>query len=84
MDRAQEYFVTIFHAKYPESPPIPQGTVTKIEKEYRELGHKKCVPEEGILSLMKILAYCIVGNRRKSYDFFKHCKLYNYYKTVQS
>ncbi|KAJ8940568.1 hypothetical protein NQ318_012967 [Aromia moschata] len=37
--RTQAEVVRLFQEKYPELPPIPQGTVSKIEKQFRECGH---------------------------------------------
>ncbi|KAJ8947467.1 hypothetical protein NQ318_009768 [Aromia moschata] len=37
--RTQAEVVRLFQEKYPELPPISQGTVSKIEKQFRERGH---------------------------------------------
>ncbi|KAJ8941386.1 hypothetical protein NQ318_011823 [Aromia moschata] len=37
--RTQAEVVRLFQEKYPELPPIYQGTVNKIEKQFRERGH---------------------------------------------
>ncbi|KAJ8955845.1 hypothetical protein NQ318_005390 [Aromia moschata] len=37
--RTQAEVVRLFQEKYPEMPPISQGTVSKIEKQFREGGH---------------------------------------------
>ncbi|KAJ8947916.1 hypothetical protein NQ318_005143 [Aromia moschata] len=37
--RTQAEVVRLFQKKYPELPPISQGTVSKIEKQFRERGH---------------------------------------------
>ncbi|KAJ8957265.1 hypothetical protein NQ318_007829 [Aromia moschata] len=37
--RAQAEVVHLFQEKYPELPPISQGTVSKIEKQFPERGH---------------------------------------------
>ncbi|KAJ8948013.1 hypothetical protein NQ318_011902 [Aromia moschata] len=37
--RRQAEVVRLFREKYPELPPISQGTVSKIEEQFRECGH---------------------------------------------
>ncbi|KAJ8955761.1 hypothetical protein NQ318_008635 [Aromia moschata] len=37
--RTQAEVVRLFQEEYPELPPISQGTVSKIEKQFRERGH---------------------------------------------
>ncbi|KAJ8936649.1 hypothetical protein NQ318_019488, partial [Aromia moschata] len=37
--RTQAEVVRLFQEKYPELPPISQGTVSKIEKQFRERVH---------------------------------------------
>ncbi|KAJ8942936.1 hypothetical protein NQ318_003821 [Aromia moschata] len=37
--RTQAEVVRLFQEKYPELPPISQGTVSKIEQQFRERGH---------------------------------------------
>ncbi|KAJ8944638.1 hypothetical protein NQ318_004728 [Aromia moschata] len=37
--RREAEVVRLFQEKYPELPPISQGTVSKIEKQFRERGH---------------------------------------------
>ncbi|KAJ8962722.1 hypothetical protein NQ318_001120 [Aromia moschata] len=37
--RTQVEVVRLFQEKYPELPPISQGTVSKTEKQFRERGH---------------------------------------------
>ncbi|KAJ8948672.1 hypothetical protein NQ318_004460 [Aromia moschata] len=37
--RTQAEVVCLFQEKYPELPPISQGTVSKTEKHFRERGH---------------------------------------------
>ncbi|KAJ8942336.1 hypothetical protein NQ318_005328 [Aromia moschata] len=37
--RTQAEVVRLFQEKYPELSPISQGTVSKIEKQFRERGH---------------------------------------------
>ncbi|KAJ8955885.1 hypothetical protein NQ318_005433 [Aromia moschata] len=41
--RTQAEAVRLFQEKYPEFPPISQGTVSKIEKQFRERGHARQV-----------------------------------------
>lgn len=36
--------VNFFFEKYPELPPFSQRTVSKIKKQFRDLGHVKAVP----------------------------------------
>ncbi|KAJ8948995.1 hypothetical protein NQ318_023019 [Aromia moschata] len=38
--------VTLFQEKYPELPPISQGTVSKIEKQFWERGHVRQLKEK--------------------------------------
>lgn len=42
--RTQAEVVHLFRDKHPELPPINQGTISKIEAQYRELGHVRHVP----------------------------------------
>ena len=37
--RTQMEVARLFHEKFPNLPPISQGTISKIEKQFRELGH---------------------------------------------
>lgn len=37
--RSQAEVVRLFQAKFPDLPPISQGTISKIEKQFRENGH---------------------------------------------
>ncbi|KAJ8953820.1 hypothetical protein NQ318_006670 [Aromia moschata] len=37
--RTRAEVVHLFQEKYPELPPISQGTVSKIEKQFRERRH---------------------------------------------
>ncbi|KAJ8936308.1 hypothetical protein NQ318_004714 [Aromia moschata] len=37
--RTKGEVIRLFQEKYPELPPISQGTVSKIEKQFRERGH---------------------------------------------
>ncbi|KAK4883886.1 hypothetical protein RN001_000157 [Aquatica leii] len=37
--RTQQEVVRLFHVKFPDLPPISQGTISKIEKQFREFGH---------------------------------------------
>lgn len=37
--RTQQEVTRLFHEKFPDLPPISQGTISKIEKQFREFGH---------------------------------------------
>lgn len=37
--RTQMEVSRLFHEKFPNLPPVSQGTISKIEKQFRELGH---------------------------------------------
>lgn len=39
--RTQMEVARLFHEKFPNLPPITQGTISKIEKQFRQLGHVK-------------------------------------------
>lgn len=44
--RTQTEVVQLFRELHPNLPPITQGTVSKIEARYRELGHVRDVPRQ--------------------------------------
>lgn len=37
--RTQMEVSRLFHEKFPNLPPVSQGIISKIEKQFRELGH---------------------------------------------
>lgn len=41
--RTQMEVARLFHEEFPDLPPISQGTISKIEKQFRELGHVRQV-----------------------------------------
>lgn len=42
--RNQEEVAALFHENHPDLPPLSRSTVSKIEKQFRELGHVRHVP----------------------------------------
>lgn len=44
--RYQAKVVNIFNEKYPHLPPLSQEALSKIYKQYRELGHIKPLPRK--------------------------------------
>lgn len=44
--RTQLEVVHLFRQKYPDLPPISQGTVSKIERRFLEVGHVRDVPRQ--------------------------------------
>lgn len=45
--RTQQEVCRLFHEMHPESEPISQSTVSRIERKYRELGHVRDAPKQG-------------------------------------
>ncbi|KAJ8953813.1 hypothetical protein NQ318_006661 [Aromia moschata] len=47
-DRAQTQceVVRLFRERHPDLPPLNQGTISKIEAQYREMGHVRKVPSK--------------------------------------
>ncbi|KAJ8944851.1 hypothetical protein NQ318_013000 [Aromia moschata] len=44
--RTQWEVVRLFRETHPDLPPLNQGTVSKIEAQYREMGHVRKVPSK--------------------------------------
>lgn len=44
--RTQMEVARLFHEKFPNLPPITQGTISKIEKQFRQLGHVKQIKKK--------------------------------------
>ncbi|KAJ8958509.1 hypothetical protein NQ318_002303, partial [Aromia moschata] len=44
--RTQCEVVRLFREKHPDLPPLNQGTISKIEAQYREMGHVRKVPSK--------------------------------------
>lgn len=44
--RTQREVARLFHETFPNLPPISQGTISKIEKQFRELGHVRQIKKE--------------------------------------
>lgn len=54
--RTQMEVASLFHEKFPNLPPISQGTISKIEKQFRELGH--------VRQIKKVAANAISDNTK--------------------
>ncbi|KAJ8946864.1 hypothetical protein NQ318_006774 [Aromia moschata] len=46
MARTQCEVVRLFRDRHPDLPPLNQGTISKIEAQYREMGHVRKVPSK--------------------------------------
>ncbi|KAJ8935989.1 hypothetical protein NQ318_001658 [Aromia moschata] len=46
--RTQCEVVRLFRETHPDLPPLNQGTISKIEAQYREMGHVRKVPSKSI------------------------------------
>ncbi|KAJ8957727.1 hypothetical protein NQ318_017625 [Aromia moschata] len=46
MARTQCEVVRLFRETHPDLPPLNQGTISKIEAQYREMGHVRKVPSK--------------------------------------
>ncbi|KAJ8944991.1 hypothetical protein NQ318_010193 [Aromia moschata] len=44
--RTQCEVVRLFRETHPDLPPLNQGTISKIEPQYREMGHVRKVPSK--------------------------------------
>ncbi|KAJ8956885.1 hypothetical protein NQ318_014302 [Aromia moschata] len=44
--RTQCEVVRLFRETHPDLPPLNQGTISKIEAQYREMGHVRKVPSK--------------------------------------
>ncbi|KAJ8945771.1 hypothetical protein NQ318_013125 [Aromia moschata] len=44
--RTQCEVVRLFRETHPDLPPLNQGTINKIEAQYREMGHVRKVPSK--------------------------------------
>ncbi|KAJ8959715.1 hypothetical protein NQ318_021909 [Aromia moschata] len=44
--RIQCEVVRLFRETHPDLPPLNQGTISKIEAQYREMGHARKVPSK--------------------------------------
>ncbi|KAJ8962223.1 hypothetical protein NQ318_018195 [Aromia moschata] len=44
--RTQCEVVRLFRERHPDLPPLNQGTISKIEAQYREMGHVRKVPSK--------------------------------------
>ncbi|KAJ8939118.1 hypothetical protein NQ318_012358 [Aromia moschata] len=44
--RTQCEVVRLFRETHPDSPPLNQGTISKIEAQYRDMGHVRKVPSK--------------------------------------
>ncbi|KAJ8944549.1 hypothetical protein NQ318_009712 [Aromia moschata] len=44
--RTQCEVVRLFRGTHPDLPPLNQGTISKIEAQYREMGHVRKVPSK--------------------------------------
>ncbi|KAJ8944703.1 hypothetical protein NQ318_007916 [Aromia moschata] len=44
--RTQYEVVRLFRETHPDLPPLNQGTISKIEAQYREMGHVRKVPSK--------------------------------------
>ncbi|KAJ8956195.1 hypothetical protein NQ318_020748 [Aromia moschata] len=44
--RTQCEVVRLFRQTHPDLPPLNQGTISKIEAQYREMGHVRKVPSK--------------------------------------
>ncbi|KAJ8959333.1 hypothetical protein NQ318_022019 [Aromia moschata] len=44
--RTQCKVVRLFRETHPDLPPLNQGTISKIEAQYREMGHVRKVPSK--------------------------------------
>ncbi|KAJ8935317.1 hypothetical protein NQ318_019485 [Aromia moschata] len=54
--RTQCEVVRLFRETHPDLPPLNQGTISKIEAQYREMGHVRKVPKENPITPARQLA----------------------------
>ncbi|KAJ8937046.1 hypothetical protein NQ318_007122 [Aromia moschata] len=67
--RTQQEVCRLFHEMHPDREPVSQSTVSRIERKYRELGHVRDAPRQGIHVLCHDVPAEEHSSDRTEYDY---------------